>query len=55
MLMLSLVIIYTLYCTLKAGNLDTTKIIGVVLCGILLVLSVISAIVYFIKMFEKEK
>ena len=54
-LILSLVIIYTLYCTLKAGNLDTTKIIGVVLCSILLVLSVISAIVYFIKMFEKEK
>lgn len=53
MLILSLVIIYTLYSTLKVGNLDTTKIIGVVLCGILLVLLVISAIVYFIKMFEK--
>ena len=53
MLILSLVIIYTLYSTLKVGNLDTTKIVGVVLCGILLVLLVISAIVYFIKMFEK--
>lgn len=55
MLIFSLFLTYAIYFNLTVGKLDSTKIIGIVLCSISLVLSVISAIFYFIKMFEKEK
>lgn len=53
MLIFSLFLIYALYFNLTVGKLDSTKIIGIILCSISLVLSVISAIVYFLKIFKK--
>lgn len=53
MLIFSLFLIYAIYFNLTFGKLDSTKIIGIVLCSISLVLSVISAIFYFLKIFKK--
>lgn len=53
MLIFSLFLTYAIYFNLTVGKLDSTKIIGIVLCSISLVLSVISAIFYFLKIFKK--
>ena len=49
----SLVLIYTIYYNFTNGKMDTTKIIGVVLCSIILLLMIMAAIVFFKKMREK--
>ncbi|MBF1036963.1 MAG: hypothetical protein HXL15_05965 [Parvimonas sp.] len=49
----SLVLIYTIYYNSTNGKMDTTKIIGVVLCSIILLLMIMSAIVFFKKIREK--
>ena len=53
MLIFSLFLTYAIYFNLTVGKLDSTKIIGIVLCSISLVLSVISAIFYFLNIFKK--
>lgn len=49
----SLVLIYTIYYNSTNGKMDTTKIIGVVLCSIILLLMILSAIVFLKKIREK--
>ena len=49
----SLVLIYTIYYNFTNGKMDTTKIIGVVLCSIILLLMIMSAIVFLKKNREK--
>lgn len=49
----SLVLIYTIYYNFTNGKMDTTKIIGVVLCSIILLLMIMAAIVFFKKIREK--
>ena len=49
----SLVLIYTIYYNFTNGKMHTTKIIGVVLCSIILLLMIMSAIVFFKKIREK--
>ena len=49
----SLVLIYTIYYNFTNGKLDHNMIIGVVLCSIILLLMIMSAIVFFKKIREK--
>ena len=49
----SWILIYTIYYNFTNGEIDTTKIIGIVLCGFILILMLLAAFVYFKKIRKK--
>ena len=49
----SLILIYTIYYNFTNGEIDTTKIIGIVLCSFILILILLAAFVYFKKIRKK--